>query len=96
VFLEEYPKTLEHLRAALQRSDVPAMRESLHMLQGELAYFALGPALAELQKLHQLVRAADLQAAAPFLQRLQEELDRVRPRLLEILEVEHEGAGRRG
>jgi hypothetical protein len=43
-----------------------------------------------------LVHGGDLQAAALALPRLQEELDRLRPQLLEILEVQHEGAGRRG
>jgi HPt (histidine-containing phosphotransfer) domain-containing protein len=96
VFLDEYPKTLEHLRAALQRADQQAMREAIHMLQGELAYFALDPALAELQKLRELVHAGDLEPAGLSLQKLEAELDRLRPRLLELVEVQHEGAGRRG
>ncbi|HJT00769.1 MAG TPA: response regulator [Terriglobales bacterium] len=96
VFLDEYPKTLEHLRAALQQADQQAMREAIHMLQGELAYFALDPALAELQKLRELVHAGDLEPAGLSLQKLEAELDRLRPRLLELVEVQHEGAGRRG
>ena len=96
VFLDEYPKTLEHLRAGLQREDQQAMREALHMLQGELAYFALDPALMELQKLRELVHAGELAPAAVSLQKLEEELERLRPSLLELAEVQHEGAGRRG
>jgi hypothetical protein len=72
------------------------MREAIHMLQGELAYFALDPALAELQKLRELVHAGDLEPAGLSLQKLEAELDRLRPRLLELVEVQHEGAGRRG
>jgi hypothetical protein len=96
VFLEEYPKTMEQLRTALQQANEHALREAIHMLQGELAYFALEPALAELQKSRQFVHGGDLQAAFPSLQRLQEELDRVRPSMREILEVHYEGAGCRG
>jgi two-component system sensor histidine kinase/response regulator len=96
VFLDEYPTTLEHLRTAMNQANQQAMCEAIHMLQGELAYFALDPALAELQKLRELVHASDLEPAALSLQKLQEELDRLRPSLLELAEVQHEGAGRRG
>jgi len=96
VFLDEYPNTVQRLRVALQQSDPQAMREAIHMLQGELSYFALDSATAELRLLQQKVHEGDLQAAAPCLQRLQDELDRVRPGLLQLLEVQHEGAGRRG
>jgi HPt (histidine-containing phosphotransfer) domain-containing protein len=96
VFLDEYPKTLEHLRAALKQRDEEAMREAIHMLQGELAYFALDPAITELQKLRELVHAGEMAPAALSLQKLEEELDRMRPNLMELAEVQHEGAGRRG
>jgi two-component system sensor histidine kinase/response regulator len=96
IFLEEYPKTMEQLRSALQHANSDAMREAIHRLQGELSYFALQPALAELQNLRQLVHNGDLLAAAPSLQRLQAELGRARPELMKIFEVQHEGAGRRG
>jgi signal transduction histidine kinase/DNA-binding response OmpR family regulator len=96
VFLDEYPKTLEHLRAAMQQGDQQAMREAIHMLQGELAYFTLDAALAELQKLRELVHAGELEPAALSLQKLEAELERLRPNLLELAEVQHEGAGRRG
>jgi two-component system, sensor histidine kinase and response regulator len=96
VFLDEYPRILERLRAALQQGNQQAMREAIHMLQGELSYFALDPALAELQKLRELVHRAELEAAAHSLQQLQDELDRLRPRLQELVEVQHESAGRRG
>ena len=49
-----------------------------------------------LQKLRELVHAGDLEPAALSLQKLEEELDRLRPGLLELAEVQHEGAGRRG
>ena len=96
VFLEEYPKTLERIAAGIQNTDHAAVREALHTLQGELAYFAFQPALDELQSLRQQVHAGDLQAAALKLRSLQQELDRLRPQLLDVIEVEHEGAGRRG
>ena len=96
VFLDEYPRTLERLRAALQQGNQPAMREAIHMLLGELAYFALDPALAELQKLRELVHRSELEAAAHSLQQLQDELDRLRPLLQQLVEVQHETAGRRG
>ncbi|HKT69114.1 MAG TPA: response regulator, partial [Terriglobales bacterium] len=96
VFLDEYPKTLQQLRAGFEQEDQQAIREAIHMLQGELAYFALEPAVAELQKLRELVHAGDLEPAAISLQTLEEELDRLRPSLLELAEVQHEGAGRRG
>lgn len=96
VFLDEYPNTMQHLRAALQQTDLQAMRELIHMLQGELSYFALEPAMAQLRLLQQKVHEGDPQAAGPSLQRLQDELDSARPRLLQLLEVQHEGAGRRG
>ena len=96
VFLDEYPNTMQRLRAALQQADPQAMRELIHMLQGELSYFALEPAMAQLRLLQQKVHEGDLQAAGPSLQRLQDELDSARPRLLQLLEVQHEGAGRRG
>jgi CheY-like chemotaxis protein len=96
VFLDEYPNTVQRLRVALQQFDPQAMREAIHMLQGELSYFALDSATAELRLLQQKVHEGDLQAAAPCLQRLQDELDRVRPGLLQLLEVQHEGVGRRG
>jgi CheY-like chemotaxis protein/HPt (histidine-containing phosphotransfer) domain-containing protein len=95
-FLDDYPKTIQQLWTALEHDNIQVMREAIHMLLGELSYFSLEPALAELRHLQQQVHAGDLQAARPVLQRLQDELARARPRLLEIVEVEHEGAGRRG
>jgi two-component system, sensor histidine kinase and response regulator len=96
VFLDEYPKTMEQLHAAMQQGNQQAMREAIHMLQGELAYFGLQPALAELEKLRQLVHGSELEGAAVSLKQLRDELDRSRPRLQEVLEVHYEGAGRRG
>ena len=51
VFLDDYPNTMQRLRAALQQADPQAMRELIHMLQGELSYFALEPAMAQLRLL---------------------------------------------
>ena len=96
VFLEEYPKTLARVREAIQNADQAAVREAIHTLQGELAYFAFQPALDALQQLRQHVHAGDMNSAALGLRHLQDELDRLRPRLLEIIEVEDEVAGRRG
>ena len=95
-FLDDYPKTMQQLWTALEHDNLQAMREAIHMLLGELSYFSLEPAVAELQQLQQKVHAGDLQAARPFLERLQDELARARPRLLEVVEVQHETAGRRG
>ena len=75
-------------------ADQQAMREVIHMLQGELAYFGLDTALAELQKLRQFVHAGELEPAALSLQLLEDELQRLRPHLLEVAEVQHEAAGR--
>ena len=96
VFLDEYPGTLEKLRTARAQGNQQAMRDAVHLLQGELAYFGLEPALVQLEKLRQFVHGGDLQGTAAALQQLQEELDRLRPQLLQVLEVQHEGAGRRG
>jgi len=96
VFLDEYPRTLEQLRTAISQSNQQVMRDAIHMLQGELAYFVLEPAVVELEKLRLLVHGGQLEAAALSLRQLQDELDRLRPQLLQVLEVQHEGAGRRG
>ena len=96
VFLDEYPKTVDQLRAAQRRGDPQAMREALHMLQGELSYFALESPMEALENLRRLVQDGELEAAGTAVSQLQEELNRMRPRLREIIEVQHETAGRRG
>ncbi|HLK35005.1 MAG TPA: response regulator, partial [Terriglobales bacterium] len=94
VFLDEYPKTMQQLHAALEQADTQRMREAIHMLQGELAYFAAEPALVQLRNVRQHVHAGDWLAAAQSLRLLQNELDQLRPSLRELPGAQNETAGR--
>jgi HPt (histidine-containing phosphotransfer) domain-containing protein len=78
VFLEDSPKQLAGIRAALAAGDAPALRAAAHALKGAVANFAAPAAAAAALRLQQLGENSDLSRAPGALSVLAHELQRVR------------------
>jgi two-component system sensor histidine kinase/response regulator len=88
VFLEEYPKTLLRLHSAIREQDHNKIREAIHSLKGELAYFAAEEAERELLQLRERVLGNDMPGAQHAAELVQRELDSLRPEMIKLLEAQ--------
>ena len=84
VFLGEYPKWLEELRAALADGDAARLQLAAHTVKGSLTIFAAKVAAAAALRLESLGRSGALDAAGETLCTLVEEVERLRPILAAI------------
>lgn len=81
LFLEEYPKRLGELRAALARHDSTGVASAAHGLKGTLSYFAAGTVVDAARRLEAMGRAGDLRDAEAACAILEEALGRLTPAL---------------
>ncbi len=81
LFGEGAPRLSAALRDALGRRDAAALARAAHALKGMLGHFGESPALGLARQLEDRGRTADLDAAGPLVDALDEELPRLRDRL---------------
>ena len=83
VFQEECPRMLAEVRAALDRADPVLVRRAAHSMKGALLNISAVPAAAEAAALEELGRQQRLDESGPALQRLHQEVERLRQALSE-------------
>ncbi len=81
VFLAESPKMLAEVRAALAAGDAPRLRRAGHSLKGSCGYFAAAGAYQAALAVENLGQTGSLADAAPAIEELQREIDRLTPAL---------------
>ena len=96
IFLEESGKLMDRMRQAVEKGDSPGLEKAAHGLKGELGCIAAAPLLLRARALEEMGRARDLAKAPAILAELARDLKRLRPSLLQFIEVQREAlAGRR-
>jgi CheY-like chemotaxis protein len=81
LFLEDYPRLLEEIRAALTAGDAERLERAAHKLKGAVRNFSAGPALAAAQRLETLARQGDTAGREAAYRELEETLHQLRPAL---------------
>jgi PAS domain S-box-containing protein len=84
VFLGEYPKWLQELRAALADGAAEQLQLTAHTVKGSLTIFAARAAVAAAARLEALGRAGQLDEASEALASLVDEVERLQPILVAI------------
>ena len=87
IFLEESPKLLDNLRAAIVAGDPDSLQKVAHSLKGESSYLEAAKVSEIARQLEFMGREKNLSPAAVALQVLEHELTRLRCALEEELEV---------
>jgi len=82
VFLEECPRMMQEIRAAVDQGDSMSVRRAAHSIKGALLNISAGPAAAEATHLEQLGSEERLAETADVLDQLQSEIDRLQPVLV--------------
>lgn len=77
IFLEDAPKHLDELRAALDRRDAREVEPISHGFKGVVANFGAVPARAVAADLEEVARVQRLQDAGPLVTRLDVEITRI-------------------
>lgn len=85
IFQEECPKCRTEIAAALETKDAPRLRRAAHTLKGSLGHLAAESARQLAQYMEDRAQENDLAAAAAILPRLQIELDRLTPEMVEFM-----------
>ena len=84
-FLQDYPKVLAALRAALDARNLPAAQERAHSLKGSVGIFAAAGVCDAAQALEQSPAPANWPELEQHWEHLNRELDRLRPELSFLL-----------
>jgi len=79
VFLEECPRMMQEIRAAVDQGDPTSVRRTAHSIKGALLNISAAPAAAEADQLEQLGADERLAETAVVLDQLQSEIDRLEP-----------------
>lgn len=80
-FLDECPRLLEEIRAALAASDLTTLQRAAHTIKGSMRYFGAKEAFDRAFALEDGARNGQLTDAPQLLERLEREVDRIRPAL---------------
>jgi HPt (histidine-containing phosphotransfer) domain-containing protein len=81
LFLEDYPKSLADLHAALNDGDAKRMERAAHGLKGAVSNFGAAPAVEAAFQLETLGRAREMTDVEKVLQTLEQALAELRPEL---------------
>lgn len=81
LFLVEYPRRLDEVRAALARRDASGLAVAAHGLKGTLSYFGAGAAIDAVRRLERMGREGDLGDAEATCAALEQALTRLTPAL---------------
>ena len=74
IFLDDYPKVLSEIRAAIANGDARQLEASAHTLKGSVANFGAAAVVASALQLEQMGRTARLEQAAASVGALEEGL----------------------
>jgi PAS domain S-box-containing protein len=86
IFIAECPSMLAEVRSAIDQADAAQLRRAAHTLKGSVANFGASAVVQAAQCLETAGREQNLGGASESFQRLQAELDRLRPRLAAFAE----------
>ena len=81
LFLDDYPSTLERIRAAVAACDASALEHNAHSLKGCVSTFGANRAFEAAYTLEKQGRSGDLTGATDGLQQLEQALVALRPEL---------------
>jgi PAS domain S-box-containing protein len=84
LFLQESPQQLAELRRAAEGGEIATFTRAAHTLKGTLGIFAASGPYAAALALEKMGRDGDLSRAAEGCRKLENEVDRLRPLLLEV------------
>lgn len=85
LFLQDYPKSLEEIRAAIARQDPQTVTFFANPLRGSLGNFSATPAVNAALQLGNLGRQGDLSTAQSALIQLEESIARLKPVLASLV-----------
>ena len=74
IFLEDYPKTLTEIRAAIAAADAKTLENSAHELKGSVSNFGAHAAVESAARLERMGRARELGQCADVLRSLEQAL----------------------
>lgn len=86
VFLDNCPRQIAEIRAAVERGDAPALESAARMLKGTVGNFGAKAAGAAAARVESLAGSGDLAGAARACVELDEELERLKPALAALRE----------
>jgi two-component system, sensor histidine kinase and response regulator len=78
IFLEDYPNSIQEIRAAIAASDAKRLETSAHTLKGSVSNFGARSAVASALLLEQMGRAGQMQQCAEALEALEQALVELR------------------
>jgi len=81
LFMAEYPKVLDDLRAAASRGDAKNLERAAHGLKGSVSNFGAAPAVEAARVLEGMGRAEQLEEVAQVIHTLELALAALRPEL---------------
>jgi HPt (histidine-containing phosphotransfer) domain-containing protein len=85
IFVEDAPRMIDELRAAIRAGSADAARRAAHTLKGSVAVLGARALAAAARETEGHARAGDLDAAASAFSRVEEEARRLAPVLEELL-----------
>ena len=77
IFLEQSPRLMNEIRAAIGANDAPGLRRSAHALKGTISNFPLGAARGAAAKMESFGFDSDLDGAREALPMLEQEVERL-------------------
>lgn len=84
LFLDDYPSTLEKIKAAVASHNASALEHSAHSLKGSVSTFGANRAFEAAFSLEKQGRSGDLTGASEGLLQLEQALEALRPELVLI------------
>jgi HPt (histidine-containing phosphotransfer) domain-containing protein len=85
LFLADSPRLMAELREAVVQDDTPRLKIAAHTLIGSLGIFGDSAALDQALKLESIATSGSLTGAAEIYMALEEELNRLKPALAELV-----------
>jgi HPt (histidine-containing phosphotransfer) domain-containing protein len=82
MFLEDYPRLLEELKASILQRDCSTVERIAHTLKGRLAFFGIIKGISQVTELEQMGHAHDLAGAWKSLAEMETALEFVLPEFL--------------
>jgi len=88
LFQRDLPKLFSELQDAVTRRDAKALESAAHALKGSVGNFAARPAVEAALRLEQMGRRGDLTEAESAFQALAQEIERLKPALVDLSKEE--------